>query len=367
MNISLHFDAQRKTCLRRGRTWLPLAATAILAGFVMSNAAWAAPHDPGITATVTPVPETVSLSRDAATTPVVITAQNTYASYLVSIQNHTTNALNGVTFSATTAVETAVTKTAPIESQSAYVVIPISPASPSCALTTATKIFCTFGTLSPGSSAVSFVVVVKAPTAGTAINVNWIVTGYEGNSSNGCCTFNATARTQLITQDDPAVRTELKSFVKGTGGTFFTGNTAVATAADPWTTSVIVPPAFSALYTTATILEGAGSGSCAPDLLTCNASTLTIPGTFGYLTITLRRDASTIKPGAKIVNAKVYYTHDNLPLVEVLDCTVTGGPQLGVPCMERRTAYTKKTAPTPEWEGDWEFVIRALDNGRYEG
>ncbi len=366
MNISLHLDGLRKTCLRRGRTWLSQAATAILASVVMSNAAWAAPHDPGIVPSVTPIPDTVSLSREAATTPVAVTAQDTYASYLVSIQNTTTNALNGVTFNAKTVVVTAA-KTAPIESQGTYHVIPISPSSPSCSLTTATEINCTFGTLAPGSSAVSFVVVVKAPTAGTAINFVWKVTGYEGNSSGGCCTPSGTAVTQLITQDNPAIRTELKSFVKGTGGTFFTGTTAVATATDPWTTNVVVPAAFSAAYTTAWILEGPGSGSCAPDLLTCNSSTLDIPGSFASLTITLRRDASTIKPGAKIANAKVYYTQGNLPLVEVLDCAVTGGPQPGVPCMEKRTAYTKKTAPTPEWEGDWEFVIRALDNGRYEG
>jgi len=119
--------------------------------------------------------------------------------------------------------------------------------------------------------------------------------------------------------------------------------------------------------------------TCAPDLLTCSTSTLTIPGTFlDELTIILRRDASTITNGAKIANARIYYQKtdaDGNPVGttdEVLTCTdVTYGtlPQSGKPCIESRTAWPKKSTPKVqvplESGGDWWFFIRAIDNGKY--
>lgn len=179
-----------------------------------------------------------------------------------------------------------------------------------------------------------------------------------------------------------------RSPVPKSGSTLFTGVGAVATLNDPWTTTVIVPPGFVAptgTYTTAAIQEsittfvitGSECTSIASNLTNCSASSLTIPGSFpAKLTIYLRRDASTLaypnKPN-EIYSAKIFYSnpsHDagvGYPL-EVPACTDTSYgplPQLGIPCINKRTRYTKSNSPTSEWLNDWEFEIFARDNGRY--
>jgi hypothetical protein len=91
------------------------------------------------------------------------------------------------------------------------------------------------------------------------------------------------------------------------------------------------------------------------------------------LKIWLVRDASTIAKGAKISSAKIYYTGSNPPSLgfypyQVLPCTDTSYgplPMPGIPCIKSRTEFTKKTAPTPDWVGDWQFEIWAKDNGKY--
>ena len=44
-------------------------------------------------------------------------------------------------------------------------------------------------------------------------------------------------------------------------------------------------------------------------------------------------------------------------------------PRSKEPCIESRTAYptrnSKKTPVAAGFEGDWEFVIKAFDNGKY--
>lgn len=165
--------------------------------------------------------------------------------------------------------------------------------------------------------------------------------------------------------------TLVKSAVPKAGSTLFTGVGAVATEADPWTTTVVVPANFTVgtgTYTVATIDEPPSDVPLASDLFTKQATKLTIPGTFASLTILLRRDASTIAPKAKIGSARVYYSPDTSGTdlgTELFSCATTGGPAPGVPCINRRTEYTKRSAPSPAWEGDWEFEILALDNGRY--
>jgi hypothetical protein len=126
-------------------------------------------------------------------------------------------------------------------------------------------------------------------------------------------------------------------------------------------------------FTTAQIEEASGV-PLAPNLLDSSITTLSIPGSFQKLVITLRRDASTLIKGAKIASARVYYDNPTTPApgvtypYEVLPCTDTSFgvlPKPGLPCINRRTEYTRKNAPTPDWEDDWEFEIFARDNGRY--
>jgi hypothetical protein len=72
----------------------------------------------------------------------------------------------------------------------------------------------------------------------------------------------------------------------------------------------------------------------------------------------------------------VYYRKlDTDPFQIVADCTDTSNgnlPQPGKPCEDRtqRKAYPSKNRPKDPpvpagFEGDWQFVIYAVDNGKY--
>jgi hypothetical protein len=188
--------------------------------------------------------------------------------------------------------------------------------------------------------------------------------------------------------------TFVKSVVPKNGTTtLFTGVGAAvgvpATEQDPWTTTVIVPEGFipptlnGGKYTIATIEEDLSGATCqsqASNLLNCSTSTLTIPGDLvlpKVLKIYLRRDASTLtnpnKPN-EIDTAKIFYSLPTNPNVnaggypvELPSCSSTNYngplPQPGLPCIYERKRYPN-SAPSP-WARDWEFLIYALDNGRY--
>jgi hypothetical protein len=212
------------------------------------------------------------------------------------------------------------------------------------------------------------------------------------------------AEAAVLGTDNPIF---VRSVVPKTGGaTLFTGSAvagfapgAPATAADPWTTTVVVPGAFTAdtgTYTTAELLDTTTdvittppSGDCASlasNLSTCSSSSLTVPGTFAKLTIYLRRDFTTLlKPSQdEIASAQIFYSADpghestrlppgSYPLTvpacsdrTVLSLALNASESLplpGIPCIELRTRY-KKSAPAA-WALDWEFKIFAIDNGRY--
>lgn len=251
----------------------------------------------------------------------------------------------------------------------------------------ARTISCDFGQMRAGSS-VSFTVFFDAPVKDTnsptpngvagqcaatdCVHFRGFTAYSEGSNDSGGSNPNDSnswlAGEVLLGTPDP---TQVKTAVSKAGGVFFTGG-QIATSSDTWTTTVSVPA--TTAVTTAEILEEVTLGGCAADLTTCAATTLAIPGTFAKLIITLRRDASTIANGAKISSARIYYSSPTTPdprityPYEVLPCTdTTYGPlpQVAIPCLNKRTDFTKKTAPTAEWIGDWQFEIFALDNGRY--
>jgi len=243
---------------------------------------------------------------------------------------------------------------------------------PNCsAPNSATEVVCAFSPLASGASQ-AFKVAFNAPTDGTEINLSWRAFWDEsGNGGNDG--FKAAQATALEPPNLNAVASVVPSNTPAL--TFFTGG-GIATPADPWVTRVTVPANIT-VSTTATVVETVTPGGCAADLLTCNTSTLTIPGSFSsLLEITLRRDASTIAKGAKIDSARIDYQHTSTSAtIEVPSCTDTSFsgplPLSGIPCEDRslRKAYPKKSTPKSPvpagFEGDWEFVIRALDNGRY--
>ena len=101
---------------------------------------------------------------------------------------------------------------------------------------------------------------------------------------------------------NPSFKAEAKTFVKPTGGTVFTGNVAITTESDGWSTTVVIPGFTSQAFTVATIKEVSSADPTPPSpqlacppystSSTCFATTLTIAGTFDALDITIRLDKS---------------------------------------------------------------------------
>jgi len=334
------------------RWWAGLArpvAAALLIGIATPTLA----SDPlvGVTVVAVSGTETVSNSR-----PPLIT----YMAFKVDVVNNSTNTLNNVRLVGSTSV-------------AAASFVPSSGLA--CVTTTGANVIeCSIGQLrGSGAGTSSFVVVFQAPPTGTSVDFNWTLYYGEGsNDSGGAAHVDTTTGVAPVALGTPST-TKLKTYVPPGGGTFYTG-LGVAIPGDKWTTTVNVPSA-----TTADVEETTDDTDCAraADLTTCEASTLTIPGTFDpKLIITLRRDASTIAKGAKIGSAEIHYSNPATPdprityPYTVLPCTdTTWGPlpQPGIPCENRpaRTEFTKKTAPTPDWVGDWQFEIWAKTNGKY--
>jgi hypothetical protein len=334
------------------------------------SSAWAGAGE--MSTVVTPLSANVTYSIGGATTPPRL---DTFVGYTVSITNSGGNTINNIRFTGTTSVTDAA-ETATFDSVEGG----------SCTFSADRKsIDCVIGQVRAGQSAPAFAVFFKAPVkvvnGSFDVNgqdfVNFSGTTFYGEGTGGEPQSTPTNSTELWSTAAVALGTNnpqlVKSVVPKAGGNFFTGNGAVATAADTWTTSVKVPA--TGAYTTALIAETTGAPPLAPDLLDLSATTLAIPGQFAQLVITLRRDATTILKGAKIASAAIVYDNPSNagdPRITypytVLACTdTTWGvlPQIGIPCINRRIAYTKKTAPTPAWEDDWEFEVFALDNGRY--
>jgi hypothetical protein len=327
----------------RRRVVAGLAACAALVGSLPAQAG-----DPNVTTSVTALPAIVTYSRPADSPPFV-----TYAAYEVTVTNLSQNTLNNVRLDGVTTVAGS-TSTAPFDSAVGL----------SCATTNATQtaISCAIGQLRGGGGTTSFVVIFRSPPDGTRIDFAWQNFYSEGSNDNGAHVDTNTGTTSTVLGTPTA--TEVKTYVPPGGGSFYTGFTGVATAADPWTTNVTVPAAAKA-----EVVETQQPSICSPDLLTCEVSMVTIPGTFEHLIIWLRRDASTIRKGAKIANSAVYYSADGItfdpnPIPKCAD--VGGGPSTEHPrCIQSQTEFTKKTAPTPEYEGDWQWVILAIINGGY--
>ncbi len=268
-----------------------------------------------------------------------------------------------------------------------------------CTVTNAerTSIDCNVGALALGASK-TFTVTFTAPTSGTNISFAWTAV-FDNGTSPGNSNGDAGTAPMGLDPIDPAKVTSVVP--ADVAVTFFTGG-GVATgplclslpcAGDNWVTRIKVPS--SSLATTGIVEEFLNATFCAQagNLLTCNTSDLSIPGaTFGvpgarplrdpltgasqFLEITLLRDASTIARGAKIDSAVVYYrkldTDTFQPVADCADTTNGVLPQPGRPCEDRaqRKAYPSKSRPKDPpvpagFEGDWQFVIYAHDNGKY--
>lgn len=336
----------------------------------------AAPSDPGVVPSVVAVPAQVTLARGGGPDGLSLV---TYAAYLVTIANNTTNTLNRVFFNAA-AVN--------VGSSEALAFQGTVPVAAGCIGIGTAQLECSLSSLGPGAST-SFHAVVTAPASGTRIDLNWTAGGFEGNGvGNGCCSKSGTASTALVDPaTDSSFQTSMTSFVLPGGGTFFTGAEAVSTTADGWTTIVRVPAFTSLPQTTAAVAESRSAESCAPYALACFSTALTIPGTFDLqpLEIILRWDSAYFKlGGTKPADVKLFY--DASPRVppagtlyphQLRLCTVDaadtatnpGGvaPIAGRPCLDGAPRKLgKQDTPNKALWGDLEIRALATDNGVYK-
>ena len=292
----------------------------------------------------------------------------TYVGYTVSGSNDGGNTINNLLFTGGTTV-----------TDGAELAVFDSAEGASCVTTNVAKtaISCTIGQLSAGNAFPTFAVFFKAPAKvvnGVAdaagadfINFSGKTFYADGSPTPGNSILDWTPTTTLLGTSNPSV---IKSTVPKAGGFFYTGEGGVATPTDPLTTTVKVPS--RATYTTAEVSESTIPVSCSPNPAFCFATELTIPGLdFAYLEITLRRDASTIVKGAKIEDAKLFYSSDPLPALgtPIGPCNVDGTiPDGDRRCIAGRTAYTKKYVTdnglSADFIGDWGFVVHAHENGR---
>jgi hypothetical protein len=339
-----------------------------------------------VNATILSNPEKVSLSQPGSTSLI---------SYSINITHYAnTEQLTGTVLTLTTSVTGSTTSSATFDST----------ALPSgCTLTNSTTLACLLpDTKFLNDPVANFSVTVIAPTAGTKVSLASTLSYSEEVSRTEVINFPA-VDTAL---SDPASDPDFAgTFIPPAGGTFFTGTKNGLPSAAPnatWAASVKVPSNPHGVG--GTIQNGINSDPACPraaNLLDCSSSEITVPGTFSnQLTFVLRRDASTIRGNGKIASAIVYYDHAADELsdsritysgygFQVPSCSDTtyllppyaALPMPGIPCIQQRNAYFKfkngdvksvKDGQTGKDDGQnsgkllyWEFIILAVDNGRF--
>jgi len=306
--------------------------------------------------TIASVPTTASISRDAAGSAA---SADFYASYTVSITNPSNSSKNFRFIGDVT-----------VAGGSGAVPTNLVSSRADCTLTTANPVRVTCPKLEVAKqTTVRFSLQFRTPTDGTQME---LLGNLYFPVSSTSLTASTSATTTLVKLNEPEYTLGFNTFVPRTGGTFWTGNNGnlagspggVATAADPWTTTVVIPAIN--FTTTASALEEPSGVGCG-GYYTSDASfatNLNIPGAFESLVIYLRIDSTKHNPLWSIWDTSIKYTHDGGSPVPVRNCAIpVPDPRPGNPCIEKRTLYGND-APV-EWRGDWEFKIRALDNGRY--
>lgn len=343
------------------------AATALVAGIGMLSAASPAWAGAGtLTTVVTPMSPNVTYST-TGTRPLV-----TYIGYTVTVANAGGNTINNIRFTATAAVSDAAEKATFSSVEGA-----------TCTTTSAdlTAIECTIGQLQAGQGFPTFALFFKTPVKATngvadvdgadAIAVSGVTYYAEGTGGPNSVPQNST---NIWAATNPVVLgtfnpLRVKSSVPKAGGNFFTGD-GVSTTADKFTTSVAVPsaPTYTSL---AEILESELSitEGCT-NFTPCYQSEITIPGQFEYLSIVLRQDQSSIKPGVKIGSVLIKYVGADWPTpgIYLSACPSLTTPLSDRPCIASSKYYKNRGVAgwTSDLDGDFEWTIITKKNGGYK-
>lgn len=351
-----------------------------------------------------------SAHLDIVATPASVTRSSpalpTYASYKLTITSLDHDRLKKFSFKGTVAVQGSTENATLFSAEGA-----------TCTLAAGGALDCAVpGELAYYGKSLSFTVTLKTPVAGSAIAVSGKATFFDDcywKHSN-----TASASTELTAPDPsqfstyvPASATAPTTLFSGSqtqsgvvGAIPVVDSKALPPINDPFTTTIVVPTGSAA--TTASVAERELLQSCSANPR-CFETTLAMPGSFSFLTIILRRDKTTLMASSRpkghghhddknngnghdrdddddgrysgqssIDNAIVKYFPDDDPanldrFIIVPNCSVVPGgvPTPKNPCIASRKAYPvpKKGKPAVPagLEGDWEFVIHALDNGRY--
>ena len=354
-------------------------AVFLAAAFVVGQAC--AQSTKEISVDLTAVPGTVTYSNLAGTNA---PAQTSYAGFLVKLTNISTNNVNNIRFNvvANSAIAANLGNGTPV-------VVEGSGTAPVCTIPSANVLNCDVGRLlnTDAQRSISFFFAVQAPVLPATLpdppaqvtvdtTTLWGGTGTSGGNEGGDGNALKSAAATLA----PRNAVTASTFVLSTfGQLLYTGPVRSATASDPWTTSVAIPA--YALSLKASIDEALETSSCSAVLTQCFSTLLSIVKasdvtqkavfTSGVLSITLRRDVSTIPSKLKIANTTI--TYEGTP---VQSCFLTGAyvaPTPGVPCIYSQRQITKQDIRadpvnlSADDEGDFEYVIHAADNGRYVG
>ncbi|MEP6738764.1 MAG: hypothetical protein ABJA61_00210 [Caldimonas sp.] len=242
-----------------------------------------------------------------------------------------------------------------------------------------TVLTCAFPDIADANAGYAFSVTVKAPGAGD--HVSFASSASYSENHGPVQTAPSSTAVTALTAPGPLL---VSTFVRPSGGKVYTGfhnGLPEPTPSGTWAALVEVPPIPGG--TTASITNVVADPGCprAANLLDCSTSKMTIPGTFTPdLVITLRRDASTITKKADIASSIVYYDRPAHPdprinylgfAFQVPACSSTTYgplPQSGIPCIRSRSAVSKQVGGHGQDQGRllyWEFVILAVDNGRF--
>lgn len=214
----------------------------------------------------------------------------------------------------------------------------------------------------------------RTPTSGASMNLG---ASLFFPASNGTLTASGTSSIELVKLLYVDYTLGFNTFVSKAGGTFHSGDPSslagspggVATATDPFTTTIIVP---SIPFTTSALVEEKQKGEltgCSTLFVRdgCFSSNVTIPsapsalkGMVIYLRIDRSKRATT---NGTVFDVAIRYSTDGESFVTVRDCSATVSASSGQPCIRSRKDYGFGAAE--EWKYDWEFMIEAVDNGRY--
>lgn len=319
---------------------------------------------------VTPLSPSVTYSTLATTSP-VRPALDTFVAYRVRIANESGNTINNVRFLGASSVTDAQER-ARFSSIDGAVACQVG--------ADGLSLDCSIGQLKGGEAAPEFIVFFKAPVKDA---VSPTPDGQPGAcATTDCVTFAGTTfyaeGTGGLTNSQPqnsAVNWSsqvtlgtfnpalVKSAVPRGGARLFTGDAALTTGTDRFSTTIVVPS--GTVPTTAEIAE-TSPGGCSV-LTECFVSTITAPGSFSpFLTIVLRVDQAVIPKGTKIQSVSVQYEGEDVGL-----CASPTSPRTdGKPCIAERRAYPSNSRSgllfPAELENDFEWTLINLGNGSYK-